>query len=223
MRVSAFVGFVAVAMVATACGGSAKDDIPLSTPEDAVVTWFEAVDAGDVEAATASIHPESLALILGIENSVSHEQLAEYLSHGVPEAMQQTYWASFSEGFTEFADRPLSTLKVGEAEAFVSEGEEFASVPVSGGNGSDSVVIVRKAIDGTWEVDMVASLGDGFSTLLLNLYDELDASEASNRIRLAYVEVVAPAMWAAMVDGSFGDDFAVTALTIIDHIDEQTG
>lgn len=223
MRVSTLLGLLAVAMVATACGSSAKDDIALSTPEDAVVTWFEAVDVGDVEAATASVHPESLALILGIENSLSHEQLAEYLSQGIPEAMQKSYWASFSEGFTEFADKPLSTLKVGEAEVFVSEGEEFASVPISGGDGADSVVIVRKGIDGTWEVDMVASLGDGFSTLLLDLYDELDASEASSRIRLAYVEVVAPSMWAAMVDGSFGDNFVVTALTIIDHIDEQTG
>lgn len=222
MRSPTLIGFVAITLIVAACGSTSQDETPPSTPEGAVVTWFEAVDAGDVAAATESIHPESLALILGIENGLSHAQLAEYLSHGVPTAMQETYWASFSEGFTEFADKPLSTLRVGEAETFVSEGEEFASVPISGGDGADSVVIVRMRPDGTWEVDMVASLGDGFSTLLLDLYDELDASEASARIRLAYVEVVAPSMWAAMVDGSFGDNFAVTALTILDHIDQQT-
>jgi hypothetical protein len=75
--------------------------------------------------------------------------------------------------------------------------------------------------DGTWEVDMVASLGDGFSKLLLERYDKLGSDEAAARVRLAYVEVVAPSMWAAMADGSFGDTFATTALTILARIAED--
>jgi len=214
--------FLAVALIATACGsGDADEDTPHSTPEGAVVSWFDAVDAGEVLAASEAIHPESLALILAIENDITVEELADYLSHGVPLAMQSTYWTSFSQGFTDFANKPLSTLTVGQAEVFESDGEEFASVPISGGPGSDSVVIVRKRADSTWEVDMVASLGDGFSTLLLDLFEELDATEASVRIRLAYSEVVAPSMRAAMTDGSFGDNFAVTALTLLARIDEQ--
>lgn len=222
MRTRYVIGLVACAVALAGCGTAAEDEIPHSTPEGAVVSWFDAVDAGDVEAASAAVHPESLALILGIENDVPIEQLADYISHGVPVEMQRTYWASFSDGFTEFADKPLSTLTVGKADIFVSEGEEFASVPISAGPGADSVVIVRKRADGTWEVDMVASLGDGFSKLLLDLYDELDGSEASTRIRLAYLEVVAPSMWAAMADGSFGDSFAVTALTMLNRIEEQS-
>ncbi len=221
MRKRLLIGFVAVTMVATACSSSGNQGTLPSTPEGVVVTWFDAVDAGDVDAAAASVHPESLALIFGIENSVSHEQLAEYLTNSLPKPLQETYWESFGRGFTEFADKPLSTLIVGEGDRYIAEGEEFASVPISGGAGADSVVITRRTGDGTWQIDMVATLADGFSTLLLDLFDELDASEASSRIRQAYAEVVAPALWAAMVDGSFGDSFAVTALTILDHIDEQ--
>jgi hypothetical protein len=223
MHARLLVGFVAIALAVTACGtGDTEDETLHSTPEGAVVSWFDAVDAGDVQTASKAIHPESLALILGIENDLSHEELADYLSHGVPLDMQTSYWTSFSQGFTDFANKPLSTLSIGEAEVFDSDGEEFASVPISGGPGADSVVIVRKRADATWEVDMVASLGDGFSKLLLDLYDELDASEASVRIRLAYAEVVAPSMLAAMTDGSFGDTFAVIALTLLDRI-EQSG
>lgn len=212
--------FVAVAVVAAGCGtGDADEDTPHSTPEGAVVSWFDAVDSGDVVTASESIHPESLALILAIENDISTAELADYLSHGVPLELQESYWASFGQGFTDFASKPLSTLTVGQANTFESDGEEFASVPISGGPGADSIVFVRKRADGTWEVDMVASLGDGFSKLLLDLFDELDASEEAVRVRLAYAEVVAPSMRAALTDGSFGDGFAVTALTILSHIE----
>jgi hypothetical protein len=214
--------FVAVALVATACGtGDADEETPHSTPEGAVVSWFDAVDTGDTVTASEAIHPESLALIFAIENNIPTGTLADHLSHGVPLEMQETYWASFGQGFTDFASKPLSTLTVGQASVFESDGEEFASVPISGGPGADSVVFVRKRADGTWEVDMVASLGDGFSKLLLDLYDELDASEAAVRVRLAYAEVVAPSMRAAMTEGSFGDNFAVTALTLLSHIEDS--
>ncbi len=221
MRKVSYAGVLLIALFGASCSSTPEQDEALSTPEGAVVTWFEAIDSGDVEAASQAIHPESLALILAIENDVSAEQLADHLSTGVPLDLQSSYWRSFSLGFTDFAAKPISTLSVGQAERFVSEGEEFASIPISGGPGSDSVVIARMRADGTWEVDMVASLGDGFSKLLLERYDELGSDEDAVRVRLAYVEVVAPSMWAAMADGSFGDSFATTALTILDRIAED--
>jgi hypothetical protein len=217
-----YVGVLLIAVVAASCSSTSAPDEALSTPEGAVVTWFEAIDSGDVEAASLAIHPESLALIFAIENDIPIETLAGYLSNGVPLDLQSSYWQSFSVGFTDFAEKPISTLSVGQAERFVSEGEDFASVPISGGPGADSVVIARMRADGTWEVDMVASLGDGFSKLLLERYDELGSDEAAVRVRLAYVEVVAPSMWAAMADGSFGDAFTRTALTILDRIREDS-
>jgi hypothetical protein len=221
MRNVTFMGVLVLAWVAASCTSTPVPDGTLSTPEGAVVTWFEAIDGGDVEAASKAIHPESLALILAIENDIPIDTLADHLSNGVPLHLQSLYWQSFSFGFTDFAAKPISTLAVGQAELFVSEAEDFASVPISGGPGSDSVVIARMRADGTWEVDMVASLGDGFSKLLLERYDELGSDEAATRVRLAYVEVVAPSMWAAMTDGSFGDSFARTALTILDRIAED--
>lgn len=222
MRYITYLGVLVLALIGASCASTPEPVESLSTPEGAVVTWFEAIDSGDAEAASQAIHPESLALILAIENDISIEQLADHLSNGVPLEIQSSYWKSFSLGFTDFAAKPISTLSVGQAERFVSEGEDFASVPISGGPGSDSVVIARMRADGTWEVDMVASLGDGFSKLLLERYDALGSGEAAVRVRLAYVEVVAPSMWAAMADGSFGDSFAATALTIIDAIAEDT-
>ena len=221
MQKMTYLGVLLFAVAAASCSSTPAPDDALSTPEGAVVTWFEAIDSGDVEAASHAIHPESLALILAIENDVSVEELANHLSTGVPLEPQSSYWRSFSLGFTDFAAKPISTLSVGQAERFTSEGEEFASVPISGGPGSDSVVIARMRADGTWEVDMVASLGDGFSKLLLERYDELGSDDAAVRVRLAYVEVVAPSMWAAMADGSFGDSFTRTALTILDRIAED--
>jgi hypothetical protein len=222
MRNTTYIGVLILAVAMAACSSDTPPDEALSTPEGAVVSWFEAIDAGDVEAASDAIHPESLALILAIENDISVEELADHLSSGVPLDLQSSYWTSFSLGFTDFAAKPISTLLVGQADRFVSEGEDFASVPISAGPGSDSVIIARMRADGTWEVDMVASLGDGFSKLLLERYDALGSDEAASRVRLAYVEVVAPSMWAAMADGSYGDSFARTALTILDRIAEDT-
>ena len=216
-----YIGALILGAAAAACSSTPAPDEALSTPEGAVVTWFEAIDSGDVEAASHAIHPESLALILAIENDIPIEELAEHLSSGVPLDLQSSYWNSFSLGFTDFAAKPISTLLVGQADRFESEGEDFASVPISAGPGSTSVVIARMRVDGTWEVDMVASLGDGFSKLLLERYDELGSDEAAARVRLAYAEVVAPSMWAAMVDGSYGDSFARTALAILDRIAED--
>ncbi len=215
------IGLIALVVGLTACSGSSADEDAPSTPEGAVVAWIDAVDSGDTLTASAAIHPESLAIILGIENGISSELMADYLSHGVPLELQSSYWSSFSDGFTEFADKPISSLTVGEAEEFVSEGETFASVPVTSGPAADSVVIARRRPNGTWEVDMVASFGDGFSKLLLDRYEQLGAGEAATRIRIAYREVVEPSLWAAIADGSFGDAFTRTALTLIDRIDED--
>jgi hypothetical protein len=183
-----------------------------------VVAWFDAVDAADAITASGAVNAESLALILGIENDLDPEALAEYLDNGVPLDVQASYWSSFSAGFTEFSSRPISTLTVGESETFTSEGIEFASVPVRGGAGNESVVITRMTSDGTWQVDLVASLGDGFTQLLTKEYGSLPNDEAGDRVRLSYTVVVVPSLWAAMTDGSFGDDFTRSALALIDEV-----
>jgi len=208
-----------IAVAAAACSSTSAEQDGHENPERAVVAWFEAIDNRDAEGASGAIHAETLALILGIENGLDAVAIAAYLDDGVPMEIQAPYWASFANGFVEFASRPISTLTVGESERFTSEGLEFASVPVSGGPGSGSVVIVRMGVDGTWKVDLVASLGDGFAQLLAGEYDDLPDTEHGDRVRLAYAETVVPSLWAAMADGTYGDDFTRTALAIIDKVD----
>lgn len=210
---------VSVSLVATACTSDDSTPVLYDTPEQAVVSWFEAIDSGDVEAASASIDHSSLALILGIENALPVESTVAYLSEGVPVGAQVSYWESFAEGFREFASRPISTLTIGQADIFESEGEQFAAVPISAGPASDSVVMARMRDDGSWEVDMVATLGDGFVTLLQSAFDNLPEGENGDAVRTAYADTVVPSMWAAMTEGTFGEDFARSALALIERIE----
>ncbi len=212
---------VLIAVAVAACSAAPSEPDGHENPERAVVAWFEAIDSGDAAGASSATHAETLALILGIENGLDVETIAVYLDDGVPLELQATYWSSFADGFVEFASKPISTLTVGESERFLSEGLEFASVPVSGGVGTGSVVIARMRDDGSWEVDLVASLADGFAQLLASEHDQLPSTEEGDRVRLAYADTVVPSLWAAMTDGSFGDDFARTALAIIDSVNRQ--
>ena len=129
MPVRIAIGILALSVLVSSCSGSSGVDEAPSTPEGAVVSWIEAVDAGDTASASAAIHPESLAIILGIENGISSDDMAAYLTSGVPMTLQKSYWDSFSDGFTEFAEKPLSSLAVGEAEEFVSEHPRLARSP----------------------------------------------------------------------------------------------
>lgn len=213
------VPFVALcAVVLAACGGDSGDSSGHENPERAVVSWFESIDGGDAAAATASVHDGSLALILAIENDLDTATTAAYLVDGIPIDVEQSYWDSFADGFTEFASRPVSSLTVGQSEVFTAEGTTYARVPISSGPASDSVVFTRQGEDGSWEVDVVATLADGFGSLLADLYDRLGVGDDADTIRDAYADVVVPAMWAAMADGAFGDDFNRVALTLVGEI-----
>jgi hypothetical protein len=182
------------------------------------VAWFEAVGDGDAAAAARAVDDDSLAVILSIENDLDDDTTAAYLDGGVPIDVQAAYWRSFGAGFSEFAAKPISSLTVGESATLEAEGVTFATVPVSGGPSSESLVFTRMRDDGTWQVDMVATLGDGFSSLLADAYDDLGAGEAATTIRSAYVETVGPALWAAVADGTYGEDFNRVALTLLGQI-----
>jgi hypothetical protein len=208
-----------VALGTAACSSDSAEPAGHANPERAVVAWFEAIDAGDASGATASVHDGSLAVILSIENDLDEGTTAQYLDSGVPAAVQSAYWASFAQGFADFAAKPISSLTVGQSTTFTAEGNEFARVPISGGPSTDSVVFTRMQPDGSWEVDLIATLGDGFGTLLADTYQGLSTSEDAERIRAAYLEVVAPGVWAAITDGSYGDDFNRVGLALVGQIE----
>lgn len=208
-----------VAIVGAACSSGSSEPAGHENPERAVVSWFEAIDAGNAAVATSSVHDGSLAVILSIENDYDESTTAAYLADGVPADVQAAYWESFAKGFSEFASRPISSLTVGQSETFTAEGVEFARVPISGGLSAGSVVYTRMQEDGSWEVDLIATLGDGFATLLTDNYQNLEETEAGDQIRVAYVDVVAPGIWAAITDSSYGDDFNRVALTLVGQIE----
>lgn len=209
---------VLAALVLAACSGGGEDDAANATPERTVVAWFEAIDSGDSEVASGSVSDISLAVMLGIENGLDATTISAYIDEGVPADLATGYWASFGVGFAEFAARPISTLTVGEGEVFETEGTMFAAVPISAGAGSESVVLVRETEDG-WKVDLIATLADGFGTVLADRYVGLGSDEASRAIRSVYADVVVPALWAAMAEGRFGDDFNRVALTLLTEIE----
>lgn len=205
-------------MLGAACSSEPAVSVGLETPEAAVVAWFESIDADRPEISSMVTYDQSLALVLGIENGLDASAVADYLNNGVPLEVQTGYWSSFADGFIEFASRPVSTLSVGESASFSSEGVNFATVPVSSGGGQSSVVITRMTDEGTWVVDMVASLGDGFVQLLARSHAALPAGEDGDRVRLAYREAVVPALWAAMASETFDDDFNRSALALIESV-----
>jgi hypothetical protein len=211
---------LACAVVLGSCSGSAAESGGHETPERAVVAWFDAIDAGEAQQASDAVHNGSLALILAIENDLDAATTASYLTDGVPLGVQDGYWSSFADGFSAFASRPISTLTVGESEPLTVEGQEYAVVPISSGPASRSIVFTRQRTDGSWEVDVVATLADGFATLMVDLYDGLDGSEDATTIRAAYTDTVVPAMWAAMSGGEFGDDFNRVALTLVGAVED---
>lgn len=184
-----------------------------------MVSWFDAIDAGDTAEATRAVHNGTLAIILGIENALDDETTAAYLMDGIPLGTQASYWASFADGFNEFAARTVSTLTVGAASEFEVEGHTFARVPISGGPSAESVIYTRMRDDGTWEVDLIATLGDGFASLLSSNFGSLSNTENGSIVAGAYSDIVAPGLWAAVSDGHFGDDFNRIALALLADIE----
>jgi hypothetical protein len=192
---------------------------PPAVPSEAVVRWLEAVDQGDVTEAAATTVDGSLAMTLALENAMAADQMADLVTNGVPEAMASSYWASFAEGFEDFAGRPLSTLSVGAHTEFDSEGSTYAAVTVTGRADSEALVFTRLEDDGGWAVDLVATLSSGFLEVMVRTYEELPNSAAGDTVRAAYRDLIAPSLWATLAAGEADDAFTRDALGLLERID----
>lgn len=207
-----------IALVGAACGSDASEPEAPRVPSEAVARWFSAVEDGDAAAAGAVVVDGSLALVLALENKLTPAQTAELIASGVPAGVATDYWHSFSEGFSDFAGRPIGTLTVGDYREFESEGQMFAAVTVRGSGDATSVVFARQESE-TWAVDLVATLGPGFVGPMQRDLEMLPADEDGERIRVAYRDVVAPSLWAALAASEFDDAFAREALSLLEDID----
>ena len=66
---------------------------------------------------------------------------------------------------------------------------------------------------------VVATLGPGFVGPMQRDLEMLPADEDGERIRVAYRDVVAPSLWAALAASEFDDAFAREALSLLEDID----
>lgn len=216
MRPLVLVLLVLVSALA-ACGG--EDGVEgASVPTEAVVRWFGAVESGDADEAAATTDGETLAVLLAVENAAEPGVFAEYVTAGVPADVAAAYWASFDEGFSTFAGRPLSSLRVGDATEFESQGTRYAAVAVYGRQDTESTVYVRELEDGRWVVDLVATLGSGFVGLFERIYDALPGTEEGDIVRGAFRDVVAPSLWATLALGAEDPEYSRAALLLLEKL-----
>jgi hypothetical protein len=203
---------LALAMAVTACGTS--EDSPEASPPAIVAGWAEAVEGRDFDAATAAVFEPSMIIVLAAENNLPASETAAMLSDGVTPAVAAAYWSSFRDGFDAFAGRPISTLNVGSSEEVEAGDVLWAVVTVRAQEDASAPVFTRD--DGGWLVDLVATLAPGFVEPLAVYLESLPDDADGDAIRQAYVDVVVPALWAAIEAGGHDDDFARRALALIE-------
>jgi hypothetical protein len=211
MKVVALVVLI-VGVVAGGCGSSDGDTE--SSPPAVVAAWAEAVDVRDFEAATDAVFEPSLVIVMAAENSLPASDVVAMLEDGVTPAAAAAYWSSFREGFDAFAGRPIATLNVGASTNVEAGNEQWAAVTISVQEEASAPAFTRDA-DG-WEVDLVATLAQGFVEPLAGYLESLPDDDDGQTVRDAYTTVVVPAMWAAIDAGGHGDDFARRALALIE-------
>lgn len=205
---------LALAMAATACG--AAEENPESSPPAVVAGWAESVESRDFDAATAAVFEPSMVLVLAAENSLPAAETAAMLSGGVTPAVAAAYWSSFRDGFDAFAGRPISTLNVGSSDDVEAGDERWAVVTVRAQEDASAPVFTRD--EGGWLVDLVATLAPGFIEPLALYLESLPGDSDGDAVRQAYVEVVVPALWAAIEAGGHDDEFTRRALALIEAV-----
>ena len=207
-----------LALMAAACSSPSSDVI--EPPPAVVEAWLGSIEGNDFTAATDRTFEPAMAIVIALENDLSTEETAAFLTDGVPSSVSAAYWSSFQAGFDDFAGYPLSDLGVGSSEEIFSEGVQFSAVVVQDPADGDGMIFTRDAT--ARQVDLVATLAPGFVDPLFVTYHELPAGEDGDVVRAAYEETVVPAMWAAISSGQYDDDFTRRALALIDSVTTET-
>ena len=136
------------------------------TPEEALRNLFGAIEDEDYEATALLTFDDQLALLIALEGFGIGETNS-MLADGLPPAVRENFWKSFSAGFPIFAEEDLGGVLIGGGEAFSVEGRAFATVPValrqSEGSGD---WIARRDNQGRWRLDLFATFGPSFATPL---------------------------------------------------------
>ncbi len=195
------VTFVLLAAMVAACSGEGEADTTVAAtatdPVAAVQLWVDALAAARFAEVAALVEPAGFAVVVAAENGLGADQLATLLDGGVPADLAASYWSSFVDSFAAFRGLPLSSVAVVEATGVAIDGANFAAVTIESGEGSGEV-IARGREDGTWRVDLAATVGPGLAS---SIADDLPAaleSSGADTIASAYEAAVVPGLSAAL-------------------------
>lgn len=203
---------VTLATALVACGGDTVPSTTLLPAADIVVRdWLDAVDAGDVESLERLVARESLAFVVGVESRLAPAEITALADGGFPDDVVAAYWASFEEAFRSIDGNDIATLGVGTVDEFDAGGARFAAVALGLGDRSADV-LVRRSREGRWEIDVLATVGVGFTIQLT----ELAAEATDDRFRTLFEQWVLPALEAGArndVDGELIETVRQVRLT----------
>jgi hypothetical protein len=192
---------VALSAATVACGaGDGASSTTLLPAADIVVRdWLDAVDTGDVTSLEDLVAAESLAFVVGVESRLAPDQITAFADDGLPNELVAGYWASFEEAFDAIDGNDIVAFDVGAVEEFDAAGARFAAVTVGIEDRSTDVIVRRNAAGG-WQIDVLATVGGGFTRQLT----ELASRATEDRFRTLFEQWVLPALEAAArndVDG----------------------
>ncbi len=183
------------------CGGgdgaATTTTSPATFPTGVVRDWLDAVGSGDLRAIATAVDETSATVVIAAENGYTVGELAALLDGGLPEGVASSYWTSFESAFEEFRGIKMSSLVVGDFSPIEVDAGEFAAVELESPEGLAEVV-TRRAADGRWRVDMVATFGPALVRTLRSTLDDAAADPDGAVVRAGYARSVLPALEAAV-------------------------
>jgi hypothetical protein len=192
--------------IVSSCGGSAATTTVTAPeaefPSVVVDRWLDALVAGDFAAANAVVEPVGAAVILAVENNWTMIETAALADTGLQGDLLESYWSSFRQSFGSLSSQRLDELTVGRSTEVTVDEVAYAAVAVSTPS-AETVVMTRRRSNGTWEIDMVGTIGPAFVTLLRERAALIEDDAASERLLEAYRTVIVPSLRAsAQIDSS---------------------
>jgi hypothetical protein len=186
---------ILIVLLFSSCSTSTTEPVTaLVAHEPTVVAsaWLDAVVATDTEALGELVEPVGLAVLAGVENALSSDELAALLDAGLESRAAAEYWRSFRDDFEAIRGISLATLSVAPGEEVPDE-PGFTLVELAAESGTGQIVL-RRGDDNLWQVDMVATVGPALVGPLGDYLNSAIAGENAEPIAAAYRSGVLPAL-----------------------------
>jgi hypothetical protein len=202
-----------LALLTTACSSDPAEQTvsePLQAPVTVTDLWLDAVVAADADALADLVEPVGLAVVAGVENSVSSNEMVGLVNGGFAGDLATGYWTTFRDDFSAIRGGSLDRLVVGE-ETPIPGAPNYTSVVVSLDDTTGLVILRRTESD--WRVDLAATVGPALVGQLGAYLESALSGDNAIPIADAYRDAIIPALDAVvMLDESnsdlvFGNEF----------------